>query len=261
MRGPVPVAHREPETTVPASPTRSESLSEAIADAILSGEFAPGTHLDEQVLAKRFGVSRTPVRDALRLLNGTGLIDLRPRLGATVRTITPDELDMLFIAMGEIEATCARLSTLSMTPAERGQLRMLHERMGSLAEANDHDAYVLANADFHSLLYVGAHNSVIDEIARNLRRRLTPYRRAQFQAPGRLARSHAEHGLVVRAVLARDAAAANSAMLVHMSVVEDAFEALDAGSAAAREAAGERARDRLKRRAPPIRASRARAQR
>ena len=243
---------------MPASPTRSERLSDTIADAILSGEFAPGTHLDEQILAKRFGVSRTPVRDALRLLTGTGLIDIRPRFGATVRTITPDQLDMLFIAMGEIEASCARLSTLSMTPAERGQLRALHERMGSLAQAGDHDGYVLANGDFHGLLYAGAHNSVIEEIARNLRRRLTPYRRIQFQAPGRLARSHAEHDLVVRAVLARDAAAANSAMLVHMSVVEDAFETLDAASAAVREAAGERVRERRTRQTAPPRAGKAR---
>ncbi|GJE57008.1 MULTISPECIES: GntR family transcriptional regulator [Methylobacterium] len=243
---------------MPASPTRAESLSDQIANAILAGEFAPGTHLDEQILAKHFGVSRTPVRDALRLLNGTGLIDLRPRFGATVRTITPDELDMLFIAMGEIEATCARLSTLSMSSAERGGLRVLHEHMGTLAEAGDHDSYVVANQEFHGLLYAGAHNSVVDEIARNLRRRLTPYRRIQFQAAGRLARSHAEHGLVVRAILARDAAAANSAMLVHMSVVEDAFVAVDAESAAAREAAGERVRERRTRIAAPVRAGKAR---
>ncbi|WP_375465562.1 GntR family transcriptional regulator [uncultured Methylobacterium sp.] len=235
---------------MPASQTRAEILSDAIANAILSGDFAPGTHLDEQILAKRFGVSRTPVRDALRLLNGTGLIDLRPRVGATVRTITADELDRLFIAMGEVEASCARLATLSMTSAERDRLRSLHERMGLMAQAQAREAYVVANQDFHGLLYEGAQNAVIEEIARNLRRRLTPYRKAQFQAPGRLARSHAEHGLVVRAVLARDAAAANAAMLVHMSVVEDAFETFDADGAADRAAAGERARDRRRGGAP-----------
>lgn len=227
-----------------APQTRAESLSDQIADAILTGAFAPGTHLDEQVLAKRFGVSRTPVRDALRLLNGTGLITIRPRFGATVRTITPDELDMLFIAMGEIEASCSRLASLSMSPVERGALRAFHERMGRLADGGDHEAYVSANLQFHGLLYAGAHNSALEEIARNLRRRLTPYRRAQFQAPGRLQRSHAEHGLVVRAVLARDAAAANAAMLVHMSVVVDAFDAVDAPGAANREAAGEAVRGR-----------------
>lgn len=222
---------------MPASRTRAESLSDAIADAILSGTFAPGTHLDEKLLAARFGVSRTPVRDALRLLNGTGLIVLRHRFGATVRTVTPDELDMMFIAMGEIEASCARLSTLAMSPGERGALQNLHERMGRMAQAEEREAYIAANQEFHERLYEGAHNAVVEEMARGLRRRLTPYRKAQFRAPGRLVRSHAEHGLVVRAVLAREPAAANTAMLVHMSVVEDVFETVDADAAVAREAA------------------------
>lgn len=220
-----------------ASQTRANILSERIAEAILSGQLAPGTHLDEQILAKRFGVSRTPVRDALRLLSGTGLIDIRPRRGATVRVIASEELDLMFIAMGEIEASCARLATSSMSAGERGNLKLLHEEMGRLAADGDREAYVSANMTFHGLLYEGAHNVVMEEIASNLRRRLTPYRRAQFDAPGRLVRSHAEHDLIVRAVLARDAAAANSAMLVHMCVVEGAFKAVDAASARKRMAA------------------------
>lgn len=224
--------------------TRAEHLADQIAAAILTGNLPPGLHLDEQVLAKRFGVSRTPVRDALRLLSGTGLIDLRPRAGATVRTITPDELDMLFIAMGEIEATCARLATLSMTPTERSRLRDLHEGMALLAERSDRETYIVANQDFHALLYKGAHNTVVEEIALSLRRRLTPFRKAQFQAEGRLVRSHAEHGAVVRAVLARDAAAANAAMLIHMSIVEDVFETVDAAPAETRSDARDRIQDR-----------------
>lgn len=231
-------------------------MADQIASSILTGDLAPGLHLDEHVLARRFGVSRTPVRDALRLLSGTGLINLRPRTGATVRTITPDELDMLFIAMGEIEASCARLATLSMTPTERGRLRDLHEGMAALAQEGDRDAYITANQEFHALLYAGAHNSVVEEIAHSLRRRLTPFRRAQFQAAGRLARSHAEHGAVVRAVLSRDAAAANAAMLIHMSIVEDVFETVDAAPAEIR--AGARDRIEARRSAAPVRAERAR---
>jgi DNA-binding GntR family transcriptional regulator len=222
---------------VTVTKTRAETLSERIADEILAGALPPGLHLDEQVLARRFGVSRTPVRDALRLLSGTGLIDIRPRLGATVRTVTTEELDTLFVAMGEIEASCARLATLSMTRAERAALRTQHEAMARLAEAGDREAYVEANLAFHGLLYAGAHNPAIEDIARSLRRRLMPYRRAQFNAPGRLARSHAEHDLVVRAVLARDAAGANAAMLVHMSVVEDVF--VDLAGAVQREGPAE----------------------
>lgn len=216
---------------VTAIQTRAEHLADQIAASILSGDLRPGLHLDEQVLARRFGVSRTPVRDTLRLLSGTGLIHLRPRAGATVRTITPDELDMLFIAMGEVEASCARLATLSMTPAERSRLRDLHEGMARLAADGDRESYITANQEFHALLYAGAHNTVVEEIALSLRRRLTPFRRAQFQAGGRLTRSHAEHGAVVRAVLARDAAGANAAMLIHMSIVEDVFETVDAAPA------------------------------
>lgn len=229
---------------MPASQTRAEHLADQIANDILAGVFPPGLHLDEQVLAKRFGVSRTPVRDALRLLSGTGLIDLRPRAGAMVRRMALDELDMLFIATGEIEATCARLATLSMTPKERSQLRSLHDGMARLADADDRAGYMAANQEFHGLLYAGAHNSVVEEIAVSLRRRLTPYRKAQFKAPGRLHRSHAEHGAVVRAVLGRDAAAANAAMLIHMSIVEDVFESVDAEPAREREAAHERDDDR-----------------
>jgi DNA-binding GntR family transcriptional regulator len=129
--------------------------------------------------------------------------------------------------------------------------------MGVMAQAGDYDSYVVANHEFHELLYEGAHNSVVNEIAHNLRRRLTPYRRFQFHASGRLTRSHAEHGSVVRAILARDAAAANSAMLVHMSIVEDVFELVHADSEAAREAAGERASERRKK-AVPARVSKAR---
>ncbi|GJE17131.1 GntR family transcriptional regulator [Methylobacterium marchantiae] len=224
--------------------TRAEHLADQIANDIMNGLFAPGFHLDEQVLAKRFGVSRTPVRDALRLLNGTGLIDLRPRAGAMVRRMAPDELDMLFIAMGEIEATCARLATLSMTPMERSRLQSLHDTMARLADMEDREGYITANQEFHGLLYAGAHNSVVEEIAVSLRRRLTPYRKAQFRAPGRLHRSHAEHGAVVRAVLGRDAAAANAAMLIHMSIVEDVFETVDSAPAQERETARDRQDER-----------------
>ena len=244
------------EIPLPASQTRAERLADEIAGEILTGAFPPGLHLDEQVLARRFGVSRTPVRDALRLLSGTGLIDLRPRAGAVVRTITPDELDMLFIAMGEVEATCARLATLSMSPTERAALQNLHESMGHLAEAGDREGYAEANLAFHGALYAGAHNKVMEEIAVSLRRRLMPYRRAQFRAPGRLQRSHAEHGAVVRSVLSRDAAAANAAMLIHMSIVEDAFDAVDAAPAEDRASAAEAAPGRRMATAWPERARR-----
>lgn len=211
--------------------TRTERLAENIADAILRGDLVPGARLDEQSLAARYGVSRTPVREALRQLGMTGLIEIRPRRGAVVAEVTPGQLEVLFVAMGEIEASCARLASLSMTPIERRRLGSLHERMGSLTgEADDH-AYVDANAAFHTSIYTGTHNAALAEIAFGLRRRLSPFRRAQFRAPGRLPCSHAEHDVVVRAILGGDAAGAHAAMLHHVSLVEDAFEQLSVTSA------------------------------
>ena len=214
----------------PESLTRTERLADEIAAAVLSGEFTPGLRLDEAMLAERFGVSRTPVREALRRLASTGLIDLKPRRGATVADATSAQLETLFGAMAEIEAACARLAAMSMTPIERRRLQNLHESMSALVARGERDDYAGANIAFHTCLYAGAHNDILADFASGLRRRLAPFRRAQFRADGRLARSHAEHAAVVKAILACDAAAAHAAMFHHMSLVEDSFGRLGAGA-------------------------------
>jgi DNA-binding GntR family transcriptional regulator len=220
--------------------TQAERLAEAIADAILSGEFPPGRRLEEGRLAERFEVSRTPVREALRNLGASGLIDLKPRRGATVASANPAELETLFGAMAEIEAVCARLAAMSMTPLERRRLEALHDRMGALAAQDDREAYAAANVTFHQTIYAGAHNGVLAEFAGALRRRLAPFRRAQFRAEGRSAQSHAEHSAAVAAILACDSRGAQDAMFRHMSLVEDAFGQLGVLSAqAAKRRAGE----------------------
>ena len=204
--------------------TLTDKLAADVADAVLSGALAPGTRLDEHGLAERYGVSRTPVREALRQLAASGLIEMRPRRGAVVAAVTGAQLDDLFVAMGEMEATCARLSAIGMTPVERRRLQVRHEAMAELAVQGDPEAYATANTDFHSAIYAGAHNAPLAEFTASLRRRLLPFRRAQFRLPGRLARSQAEHEAVVRAILSGDATAAHAAMLHHVSLVEDAFE-------------------------------------
>jgi DNA-binding GntR family transcriptional regulator len=208
--------------------TQTERLAGGIAESILSGEFQPGLRLDEHMLAERYGVSRTPVREALRQLASTGLIDVRPRRGATVADATSAQLETLFAAMAEIEAACARLAAMSMTPIERRRLQSTHEAMAAFIPRDERDAYAAANIAFHTLIYSGAHNAILTEFATGLRRRLAPFRRAQFRTEGRISRSHAEHGAVVKAILACDAIAAHAAMFHHMSLVEDSFGQLGA---------------------------------
>jgi DNA-binding GntR family transcriptional regulator len=206
--------------------TRAERLADEIAASVLSGEFRPGLRLDEKTLAERYAVSRTPVREALRQLASTGLIDIKPRRGATVVRATSAQLETLFGAMAEIEATCARLSALSMTPLERRRLTNFHESMRPLVERNDTDGFTAANLTLHTQIYLGAHNDIIADYATGLRRRLAPFRRAQFRTEGRLPRSHQEHQKVVEAILAGDPTAAHATMFDHMSLVEDSFERL-----------------------------------
>lgn len=206
--------------------TAADKLAEAIAESIFAGIFAPGSRLDEQLLAKRFAVSRTPVREALRLLATSGLIEIRPRRGAFVTEVSPTELEELFVAMGELEATCARLAALSMAPTERRRLQALHERMAGLAATGDADAFAEANHEFHTMIYAGAHNVAIADMTATLRRRLAPFRHAQFQLEGRPPRSHGEHDAVVKAIVSGDAVAAHAAMLHHVTLVEASFEEL-----------------------------------
>jgi DNA-binding GntR family transcriptional regulator len=206
--------------------TRAERLADEIAASVLSGEFRPGLRLDEKTLAERYAVSRTPVREALRQLASTGLIDVKPRRGATVVRATSAQLETLFGAMAEIEATCARLSALSMTPLERRRLASFHESMVKFVLQNDGDGFADANLTLHTQIYRGAHNTVIADFATGLRRRLAPFRRAQFRTQGRLPRSHEEHKKVVDAILAGDAATAHTTMFHHMSLVEESFERL-----------------------------------
>jgi DNA-binding GntR family transcriptional regulator len=206
--------------------THSDRLADEIAQAVLSGEFEPGRRLDEHMLAERFGVSRTPVREALRQLASTGLIDLRPRRGAVVAHTTSDQLETLFVAMAEIEATCARLAAMSMTTIERRRLQAFHAGMADSVKRGDRDAFAAANLTFHTLIYRGAHNETLAEFATSLRRRLAPFRRAQFRTKGRLPRSHAEHAAIMKAIIGGDAAAAHTAMVDHMSLVEEAYDQL-----------------------------------
>ena len=212
--------------------TQADKLAADIADAIITGDLRPGARLDEQTLATRFAVSRTPVREALRQVAATGLGELRPRRGAVVAAVTATQLEAMFVAMGELEATCSRLSALCMTPVERRRLQAHHDAMGALVRAADTDGFAAANAAFHSPIYAGAHNAILAEMAVGLRRRLLPYRRAQFRGAGRLPQSQAEHGAIVAAILDGDVAAAHGTMLHHVSLVEDAFARLAASHAA-----------------------------
>lgn len=203
--------------------TRTEKLRLQLADEIVTGALEPGTPLDEQELARRFGVSRTPVREAIRQLAASGLVDSRPHRGAVVALPTPRELDEMFRAMAELEALCAGLCALHMSPSERAALEAIHRDMGVLMQAGDVAGYDARNEIFHTAIYEGTANSYLAGIAQMTRARVAPFRHAQFRASGRLARSHEEHAAVLLAILRGDRVRATDAMRAHIDTVRDVY--------------------------------------
>ena len=212
--------------TASAEPRREETqvarLARAIAAAIVDGGLAPGERLDEAGLAARYGVSRTPVREALRELAASGLVEHRPHRGAVVALPDAPRLSGMFELMAELEATAARFAALRMTPQERRALEALHAEGAEAMRSGDAAAYEAMNLRFHHAIFRGSHNPFLEETAQAMRVRIRPFSRGQFNLDGRLMLSHAEHGEIVTAIARGDAARAEAAMRVHVGRIADA---------------------------------------
>ena len=206
--------------------TSAEEIRRALARRIIAGDLRPGAPLDETQLATEFGVSRTPVREALRLLAASRRVDQKPHAKTIVAQPDEAELKGMFEVMGYLEALCAGLCAVMMNASEREALDGLQLAMAAVVRAGDAARYAEANDAFHNAIYDGAHNPYLSEITRSTRDRLQPFRRAQFDALGRLAQSHAEHELIAEAILRGDRIGAEAAMRRHISIVGDAYQRL-----------------------------------
>lgn len=204
--------------------TRAEELRVQLADEIVRGVIAPGGALDETEIARRFQVSRTPVREAIRQLAASGLVETRAHRGAVVAQPSEDRLIGMFEAMGEIESLCAGFAAERMTAGERRDLEAIHEQLRQLIQVGDPDSHHEVNEAFHSAIYDGAHNAYLAEMAVATRARVRPFRRAQFRNLGRLAKSYAEHDKVVQGILRGNRQAAALAMREHILTVREEYE-------------------------------------
>lgn len=203
--------------------TAAERIRLALEEEILSGTLAPGERLDEQALARRFGASRTPVREALRHLASSRLVELKPRQGAVVMALSIPELIEIFEVMAELEGLCARLAARRSSPEERDALRVAHEACRERMQSNDPESFYRENRRFHEIIYSATHNGYLRETTRALRSRVGPYRRYVTYQPGRMAKSVVEHEKVLQAILAGDAASAQNLMREHVNLLGDGF--------------------------------------
>jgi DNA-binding GntR family transcriptional regulator len=197
-------------------PTASARIYKELATQIIQGKLSPGQKLEEMQLAAQFGVSRTPIREALRELAARGFIDLVPRRGGVVTRVSLDQLIDMLEAECEVEALCASLSAHRMTALEKSALESTFAQMEHLVADKNVTQYLELNQTFHAQINAGAHNATISGITRDLREKLAPFRQQHMLATGiRLTQSLEEHREIVRAIMAGSAHSAYEAMRRH----------------------------------------------
>lgn len=204
---------QSPERKLSAAETVRVELEREINDGIL----VPGDVLDEEALATRFGVSRTPVREALLHLSVLGVVTIAPRAGIFVSRLSMPELLALTEMLAELEAACAKLATRRIGQDEAAALKQVHQESLTYEETGDVQGYARCNARFHEILYQACRNAPLAaEIAR-IRSRTRVYRRSVFQNQLRIRKSREDHGRILEAILAGDADAAAEAALEHIA--------------------------------------------
>ncbi|WP_302173369.1 GntR family transcriptional regulator [uncultured Hydrogenophaga sp.] len=208
----------------------SSSLHDDVADRlrglIFGGSLLPGSFIDEPALCEQMGISRTPLREALRVLTAEGLLRHEPRRGCFVNQITERDLDEIFPVIALLEGRCAFEAARNATDADLAALDSLHERLNRHAQARRIAEYYETNHAIHEAIITLADNRWLAQVIGDLRKLLRLARLQQLHAPGRLAQSLAEHMVVYAALKARDAEGAEAAMRTHLVRQREALREL-----------------------------------
>jgi len=199
---------------------KSEALyiqvAERLKAQIYQNELKPGDAIDEMALCKRYGISRTPLREALKVLSSEGLIQLVPRKGSFVRNMDIAELNELFPVMAVLEGLCAREAVENCSDADLVRLDDMHATLEMFAESGDIDEYYEKNFEFHQAIQDLSGNRTLQRIIGDLRKVLRLARHNQLTIPGRLAASIGEHREIMHAFHARDPDLADTNMKAHL---------------------------------------------
>jgi DNA-binding GntR family transcriptional regulator len=190
--------------TTSANRSRVQLVRDQLEDDIVNGRMLPGEQVQLEGLVQRFGVSRTPVREALQQLEASGLVEVLPKRGTYVARIGVTELVQMFEVMAELEALCARLAARRVQPESLAEILAALNDCERQAIAQDANAYYYANELFHQLIYQACGNPFLVQQTTALKNRLKPYRRMQLRLRNRIAQSLDEHRLIVQALQAGD---------------------------------------------------------
>lgn len=192
-------------------------IEAALTQAISAGELAPGERIDEVKLTERFGVSRTPVREALSRLVAQGILIPGEKRGVRVAEYTREQLAQIFEAMHEIEAACARVAAQRLTLLARVEIEGAQADCMAAAEAGDRSAYLKANEAFHLTIYRATGNPYMAEIASEFRNRTGAARAKKFATEADLLTSAHSHANLISLIFSEDSDAASDGMRAHMA--------------------------------------------
>jgi DNA-binding GntR family transcriptional regulator len=200
-----------------------DEVAATLREQIFDGTLAPGSFLDEAALCEGLSISRTPLREALKVLTAEGLLRHEPRRGCFVNEVTERDLDEIFPVIALLEGRCAYEAARNASDAELHELDALHERLVRHAKARRINDYYATNHIIHEAIIQLADNKWLAQVIGDLRKILKLARLQQLHAPGRLEQSLSEHLAVFAALKARDSEGADAAMRTHMTRQREAL--------------------------------------
>ncbi len=199
-----------------AAPALYEQVAERLRNRIYAHELAPGAWIDEQALAQEYGISRTPMREALKVLAAEGLVQLKPRRGCYVTELSERDLDEIFPVMALLEGRCAFEAAQLAKADDLAHLAALHEQLEQYAAEGDADRFFEANQAFHLAVQQLAGNRWLSQLINDTRKLMKLTRRDSLRLEGRLKQSLAEHRAILRAIQRHDANDAGRLMQNHL---------------------------------------------
>jgi DNA-binding GntR family transcriptional regulator len=190
-----------------------QEVADRLREQIFSRQLEPGGWIDEMKLAEQFGISRTPLREALKVLAVEGLVTMKLRRGAYVTEMSRDDVAQVYHLLALLESDAAGRVAAAADEAQRAELRALHERLEN--QVRQRDAFFASNERFHMALLRMAGNRWAEQVVTDLRKVMKLNRHHSLFKQGRLADSLAEHRALMQAIEARDAARAQALMRAH----------------------------------------------
>ncbi|WP_438979082.1 GntR family transcriptional regulator [Polynucleobacter sp.] len=194
-----------------------EDVAERLREQIFAHELAPGSWLDEQSLAIAFGISRTPMREAIKVLASEGLVTTKMNKGAYVTEVDRRDLEQIFTVLSLLEGQAAKETAIKASEAQLTQLDNLHHRLEKAAADRDTEQFFEINVKFHDLIQEIAGNKWMNGVIEDLRKVLKLQRRDSLSRSGRLLSSLVEHREILQAILKRDPLGAEMAMRKHLT--------------------------------------------